>query len=66
VVVGARPDTPIFQSPPLLAIEILSLEDRPARFDRTIGEWLASGVAYVCVIAPETPIEIPLHKLYED
>src|SRR5580658_9264351 len=50
VVTGPRPETPVFQAPPLIAIEILSPEDRPVRVDRTIGEWLAFGVAYVWVI----------------
>jgi Uma2 family endonuclease len=60
VVAGPRPETPIFQVPPLIAIEILSPEDRPVRVDRTIGEWLAFGVAYVWVIDPET-LESVLH-----
>jgi Uma2 family endonuclease len=54
VVQGARPATPVFEQPPLLAIEILSPEDRPLRVDRTIAEWLEFEVAYVWVIDPET------------
>ena len=58
---GPRPESPIFEEPPFLAIEILSPEDRPIRVDQTIGEWLAFGVAYVWVIDPET-FESVLHS----
>ena len=54
IVQGARPATPIFEQPPLVAIEILSPEDRPLRVDRTIAEWLDFGVGYVWVVDPET------------
>jgi len=54
IVPGPRPSTPILDQPPLVAIEILSPEDRPLRVDRTIAEWLDFGVAYVWVIDPET------------
>jgi Uma2 family endonuclease len=54
IVRGPRPTTPIFEQPPLVAIEILSPEDRPLRVDRTIAEWLEFGVEYVWVIDPET------------
>ena len=57
---GAAPATPIFEQPPLVAIEILSPEDRPLRVDRTIAEWLEFGVGYVWVVDPET-LESILH-----
>ena len=60
VVAGPRPETPVFETPPLVAIEILSPEDRPLRVDQTIAEWLEFGVAYVWVIDPET-LESALH-----
>lgn len=60
VVLGARPSTAILEVPPLLAIEILSPEDKPLRVDRTIAEWLEFGVGYVWVIDPET-LESALH-----
>jgi Uma2 family endonuclease len=60
IVQGERPATPIFELPPLVAIEILSPEDRPLRVDRTIAEWLEFGVGYVWVIDPET-LESILH-----
>ena len=60
IVQGGRPSTPVFEVPPLVAIEILSPEDRPLRVDKTIAEWLAFGVGYVWVIDPET-MESMLH-----
>ena len=54
IVPGPRPETPIFDLPPLVAIEILSPEDRPLRVDQTIAEWLEFGVGYVWVVDPET------------
>lgn len=60
VVDGPRPATPVLEQPPLLVIEILSPEDRPLRVDRTIAEWLESGVRYVWVVDPET-LESALH-----
>ncbi|MBV8817581.1 MAG: Uma2 family endonuclease, partial [Acidobacteriaceae bacterium] len=60
VVQGPRPETPIFEQPPLLAIEILSPEDKPLRVDRTIADWLEFGVGFVWVIDPET-LESALH-----
>jgi Uma2 family endonuclease len=60
IVQGLRPATPIFEQPPLVAIEILSPEDRPLRVDQTIAEWLDFGVEYVWVVDPET-LESILH-----
>jgi Uma2 family endonuclease len=54
IVQGPRPTTAVFDEPPLVAIEILSPEDRPLRVDQTIAEWLEFGVPYVWVIDPET------------
>jgi Uma2 family endonuclease len=54
IVQGPRPTTPIFEQPPLVAIEILSPEDRPLRVDQTIAEWLEFGVGYVWVVDPDT------------
>jgi Uma2 family endonuclease len=63
VVQGPRPSTAVFDRPPLLAIEILSPEDRPLRVDKTIVEWLEFGVGYVWVIDPET-LESVLHTAH--
>jgi Uma2 family endonuclease len=76
IVQGPRPTTPVFEQPPLVAIEILSPEDEPLRVDQTIAEWLEFGVGHVWVVDPEkldatlripgTPIEIPLRQLEEE
>jgi len=63
IVPGPRPTTPIFDQPPLVAIEILSPEDRPLRVDQTIAEWLEFGVGYVWVLDPET-LESILHTAH--
>ena len=47
----------------MLAIEILSPEDKPLRVDRTIAEWLEFGVGYVWVIDPEN-LESVRHTLH--
>ncbi len=60
VVLGERPAEPIFGSPPLIWIEILSPEDRPFRVNRKVREILDFGVRYVWVIDPET-LESDLH-----
>ena len=44
----------IFSTPPFIAIEILSPEDRMSRVRKKIDEFLAFGVPYVWVIDPET------------
>ncbi len=49
--------------PPLVAIEILSPEDRPLRVDQTLAEWLEFGVGYVWVVDPET-LESILHTAH--
>lgn len=54
IVQGPRPNTPVLEEPPLVAIEILSPEDRPLRVDGTIAEWLEFGIPYVWVLDPET------------
>ena len=54
VVAGPEPDEEIFTRPPFLCIEILSPEDRMARMQVKIDDYLAFGVAYVWVIDPHT------------
>jgi len=44
----------IFSTPPFIAIEILSPEDRMSPVRKKIDEFLAFGVPYVWVIDPET------------
>jgi Uma2 family endonuclease len=47
------PRDPIPSTPPFIAIEILSPEDRMGRVHKKIDEFLAFGVTYVWVIDPE-------------
>lgn len=44
----------IFSTPPFIAIEILSPEDRMSRVRKKIDEYLAFGVAYVWLVDPDT------------
>lgn len=43
---------PVLQDPPFLCIEILSPEDRAARLEEKIDDYLKFGVTYVWVIDP--------------
>jgi Uma2 family endonuclease len=54
IVQGAEPAEQVFQTPPLLLIEILSPEDRPIRVNERVREELKFGVPFVWVIDPET------------
>jgi Uma2 family endonuclease len=87
---GDEPTEQIFQTPPLLWIEILSPEDRPLRVNRKVKDVLQFGAAHIWVIDPESldsdphtvegstaladgilripgsPIEVPLHQVFED
>jgi Uma2 family endonuclease len=54
LVVGAVPKEGIFTSPPFVAIEILSPEDRMTRVQSRIEDFLRIGVKYVWVINPES------------
>src|SRR5580698_471145 len=53
VVVGNKPTEPIFRTPPFICIEILSPEDRMARVQDRIDDYLKFGVRYVWVVNPE-------------
>jgi Uma2 family endonuclease len=44
----------ILSTPPFIAVEILSPEDRMSRVRKKIDEFLAFGVRYVWVVDPET------------
>jgi Uma2 family endonuclease len=52
VYVGENPKDRIFRTPPFICIEILSPEDRVARTQARIDDYLKFGVAYVWVIDP--------------
>ena len=53
VYIEPAPRDRIFITPPFIAIEILSPEDRMSRVRKKIDEYLAFGVPYVWVIDPE-------------
>ncbi|MBZ5728854.1 MAG: Uma2 family endonuclease [Acidobacteriia bacterium] len=48
------PRDPVFSTPPFIAVEILSSEDRMSRVRRKIDEYLEFGVPYVWIIDPQT------------
>lgn len=47
-----EPDEPIFTSPPILCVEILSPEDRMSRIMKVIQDYLLMGVPDVWVLDP--------------
>jgi Uma2 family endonuclease len=53
MVVGEKPRDPIFRTPPFICIEVLSPEDRMARVQERIDDYLKFGVRYVWLINPE-------------
>jgi len=52
VYAGEDPKDEIFRTPPFICIEVLSPEDRVARTQARIDDYLNFGVAYVWVINP--------------
>jgi Uma2 family endonuclease len=46
------PDDPVLSTPPFIAIEILSAEDRMSGVRKKIDDYLAFGVAYVWLVDP--------------
>ena len=48
------PRDPVPTTPPFIAIEILSPEDRMGRVRKKIDEYLAFGVAYVWIVDPDS------------
>jgi|SRR5579871_264899 len=53
VVVGNKPTEPIPRTPPFICIEILSPEDRLARVQDRIDDYLKFGVRYVWLVNSE-------------
>ena len=49
-----KPDEQVFNKPPFLCIEILSPEDRLARMQRKIRDYLDFGVKFVWLIDPQS------------
>ena len=60
IVSGPEPPEQVFQTAPLIVIEILSPDDRTIRVNDKVRQWRDFGVPYVWVIDPET-LESELH-----
>jgi Uma2 family endonuclease len=58
VVAGPEPEEQIFRSPPFICIEILSPDDRMARVQQRVDDYIAFGVPYIWILNPEN------HKAY--
>jgi len=54
IVAGPEPEEEVLSRPPLVAIEILSPEDRMSRMQKKITDYLAFGIRYVWVLDPQT------------
>ena len=54
VVAGAKPAERIIRKPPVIAVEVLSPDDRAGYLEEKINDYLAFGVPYIWVINPET------------
>lgn len=54
VYIGREPQEQVFRTPPFLAIEILSKDDRASDLQEKIDDYLAFGVPFVWVIDPRT------------
>ena len=54
VVSGMKPSERIIRTPPVIAVEVLSPDDRAGDLEEKIADYLASGIPYVWVINPET------------
>ena len=54
VVLGAKPAERIIRKPPVIAIEVLSPDDRAGYLEEKIADYLAFGIPYIWVVNPET------------
>jgi Uma2 family endonuclease len=54
IVRGSRPSGRIITTPPEVAVEVMSPDDRAADFQERIDDYIAFGIACVWVINPET------------
>ena len=52
VYVGTDPADQVFRTPPFLAVEFLSKDDRPADLQEKIQDYLGFGVKYIWVVDP--------------
>ena len=53
VVAGAKPTEQILRTPPFICVEILSPDDRMARVQERIDDYIAFGVPYIWILNPE-------------
>ena len=54
VVLGAKPTGDIVHKPPVIAVEVLSPDDRAGDLEEKVADYLAFGITYVWVINPVT------------
>jgi Uma2 family endonuclease len=54
IIAGPKPTEQILTQPPMVAIEILSRDDRVGYMQKKIDDYMAFGVRYVWVIDPRT------------
>src|SRR5689334_20137321 len=54
VMLDAKPVERIIRQPPLVAVEVLSPDDRAGDLEEKINDYLAFGILYVWIINPET------------
>jgi Uma2 family endonuclease len=54
IILGSKPAERIIRTPPLIAVEVLSTDDRAGDLEEKINDYLAFGVQYVWVINPDT------------
>lgn len=54
VMLGGKPAERIIRTPPIVAIEVLSPDDRAGYLEEKIADYLAFGVPHIWIINPET------------
>src|SRR5437588_3263378 len=53
IMLGSKPAERIIRTPPLIAVEVLSPDDRAGDLEEKINDYLAFGVQHVWVINPD-------------
>jgi Uma2 family endonuclease len=51
---GSKPAERVIRKPPIVAVEVLSPDDRAGYLEEKINDYLEFGVPYIWVINPET------------
>jgi Uma2 family endonuclease len=54
VTLGSKPAERVIRKPPIVAVEVLSPDDRAGYLEEKINDYLEFGVPYIWVINPET------------